>query len=220
MMGDTKNRLERKRSKIAVIVIVLFHLVGLIGLSMPSSQHFFLDIVPCHILLMLAVILLSQNQADGKILLFFLLVFILGFAAEWLGVHKNLLFGQYSYGETLGLKLWGIPLIIGINWFLLIYSAAVALQRSRVKSQAIRVISGAVLLVLLDWVIEPVATHLDYWHWANDVVPLKNYLCWFLISALLLFIFEKFNFRKQGIAAPVLLLTQFVFFVALYFVNH
>jgi len=44
---------------------------------------------------------------------------------------------------------------------------------------------------------------------------LKNYISWFLISCIMLFIFEKFNFKKQNIIPPVLLLTQFVFFAVL-----
>jgi len=147
--------------------------------------------------------------------LFALLIFISSIIVEWLGVHKHWIFGDYSYGQTLGIKTAEIPLIIGVNWFLLIYSAGVLMQRTRIRSILIRVIAGALILVLLDLIIEPVAQHFDYWHWANSTVPLKNYACWFLVSVVMLFVFEKFGFRKQGIVAPVFLLVQFVFFMVL-----
>ena len=201
-----------KRALICVIVIVLFHLVGLAGLVLPASRQLFLTLVPYHILLMLAVVLLSHYRADGSLVLFFALVSVSGFAGEWVGVHKAWLFGNYNYGATLGFKFLGIPLIIAVNWFLLVYSAGVIMQRSRVKSITARIICGALLLVLLDLLIEPVAVHFDYWHWAGNVIPLKNYACWFSLSALLLFIFEKSGFKKQSVVAPVLLLTQFAFF--------
>jgi putative membrane protein len=152
---------------------------------------------------------------EGKFILFALLIFAGSIILEWIGVHKNLIFGNYSYGPTLGLKVDEIPLIIGVNWFLLIYSAGVLMQRTRIRSILIRVIVGAIILVLLDLIIEPVAQHLGYWHWANNSVPLKNYLGWFLVSGVMLFVFEKFGFRKQGMVAPVLLLVQFVFFMVL-----
>jgi putative membrane protein len=123
-----------------------------------------------------------------------------------------LAFCDYNYGKTLGLKLFDIPLTIGVNWFLLIYSAGITMQRSRLKSVFFKVITGALILVLLDLLIEPVAIQFDYWHWDNNIIPFKNCLCWFLVSAAMLYVFERFNFKKQSIAAPVLLITQFLFF--------
>jgi putative membrane protein len=207
---------EYSKSKIFVSIIILFHIVGLVGLSIPSTRPLFLYIVPFHLLLMLAVVVLNHNYVDGRFLLFILIVFVLGFIAEWIGVHKHWLFGDYHYGKTLGFQLLDVPLIIGLNWFLLTYSTGVLMDRSRLKSMFFRIITGALLLVLLDVLIELIAMRLDYWHWANDVIPVKNYICWFFASAFMLMIFELFRFKKQSIVAPVLLLTEFVFFGLLY----
>lgn len=196
----------------AIIVIILFHVVGLVGLLVPFTRPLFLQIVPWHILLMLLVIILAHKNFDEKFLSFMVLVFVSGIVLEWIGVHKKWVFGDYAYGKTLGVKILDIPLTIGINWFLLIYGAGVTMQRSRLKSITARVVAGALLLVLLDLLIEPVATRFDYWHWTGNIIPFKNYYCWFLVSAAMLFVFEKFGFKKQGIAAPVLLATEFVFF--------
>jgi putative membrane protein len=205
----------RREQGLLILVIIIFHVVGLIGFAVLSMRPLFLQIVPWHILLMLVVIVCSHRPMEGKFILFTLLIFISSIIVEWLGVHKHWIFGDYSYGQTLGIKTAEIPLIIGVNWFLLIYSAGVLMQRTRIRSILIRIIVGAVILVLLDLIIEPVAQHFDYWHWANNIVPLKNYACWFGISAVMLFVFEKFSFRKQGIVAPVFLLVQFVFFMVL-----
>jgi putative membrane protein len=198
--------------RIAIIIIILFHVVGLVGLSIPTTRGLFLSIVPFHLLLMLAVIILSHHKLSSRFGIFALIVFWLGFIAEWIGVHRGWLFGNYAYDETLGLKLAQIPLMIGVNWFLLIYAVGVTMQRSRLKSAFFRIIAGACLLVLLDVLIEPVAIQFNYWHWNTGSIPLKNYACWFLVSAVMLYIFELFSFKKQSIAAPVLLITEFVFF--------
>jgi putative membrane protein len=200
-----------------ITIIILFHLVGLIGLSIPSLRPLFLKIVPWHLLLMLVVIIISHKPVNGSFLLFALLIFITGFFAEWVGIHKNWLFGNYNYGDTLGIKLDAVPLTIGINWFLLIYATGVLMERSRIRSIFIRVITGALLLVLLDVLIEPVAMRFDYWHWANGLIPIKNYVCWFAVSAVMLFVFEQFRFKKQSMVAPVLLITEFLFFAVLHF---
>lgn len=175
-----------------------------------------MQLVPWHLLLMTVVIIYSHNQVNTKFLLFALLISVACFGAELMGVHTGLLFGNYSYGDTLGIKLFGVPLMIGVNWFLLIYATGVLMQqRSRVKSIYIRILAGALLLVLLDVLIEPVAIRFNYWHWADNTIPLKNYGCWFLLGAAMLYAFEKFKFDPQSKVAPVLLLMQFVFFMVL-----
>jgi putative membrane protein len=201
-----------------IIIILLFHVVGLTGLAMPSLRPLFLQLVPWHILLMMVIIIASHRPLDGKILLFALLVFIAGYGAEWIGVHINWLFGNYAYGETLGLQLYNIPLIIGVNWFLLVYSSGVLMQQLRIRSMFTRILTAGLVLVLLDLLIEPVAIKLDYWHWKDNIIPLENYAGWFLVSVVMLFVFEKFNFKKQSIVAPLFLLVQFLFFAILHLV--
>lgn len=203
----------------AISVIVIFHVIGLIGLSMSITRPIFLEIVPWHVLLMLAVIVLNHNRVDNRFIFFLVTIFISGFAAEWIGVHKHWFFGEYTYGKTLGIQVAGVPLIMGANWFLLTYSASVLMQRSRLRSAFFRITIGSLLLVLLDLLIEPVAARLDYWHWAGDVIPLKNYLSWFLAGLVMLSICELFHFKYQRVVAPVLLLTQFAFFGILYLVQ-
>ena len=203
----------------AISIIVIFHLVGLIGLSIPYTRPIFLYIVPYHLLLMLAVIVLNHNRVDTRFIFFLVLIFISGFAAEWAGIHKHWFFGEYTYGKTLGFKVLDVPLIVGVNWFLLTYSASVLMQRSRLKSMFLRIIIGSLILVVLDLLIEPVAVRLDYWHWAGDVIPLKNYLSWFLASVVMLSVYELFRFKYQSVVAPVFLLIQFIFFGILYLVQ-
>jgi bisanhydrobacterioruberin hydratase len=208
--------LKGKKQVIAIFIIILFHSVGLIGFLVPGFTPVFLKIVPWHLLLMLMVVLLCHQDINYRFLFFVLCLFISGYGIEWTGVHTHQLFGNYYYGETLGIKLSDVPITIGINWLLLIYTTGVLMQRSRLKSMPLRIVTGALLPMLLDILIEPVAAHLDYWNWANDNVPLKNYGCWFLVSCFMLLIFELFRFKKQSIVGPVYLFAQFVFFAVLY----
>jgi putative membrane protein len=208
-------RPENIKRGIAITIIILFHLVGLIGLLMPLSRSLFLQLVPYHLLLMSVVIIFTHQPLNKQFILFMLLIVALGFMAEWIGIHKAWLFGNYAYGDTLGIKVSGVPLIIGVNWFLLIYSAGVLMQRIRLKNIWLRIITGAIILVVLDMLIEPVAVRFNYWHWADNTIPVKNYICWFLLSGLLLFMFEEFGFKKQSMVGVVLLVAQFVFFAVL-----
>jgi putative membrane protein len=205
-------RITMTKAKVSIIIVVLFHVVGLAGFFITSFTPLFLQLVPFHLLLMLVLVIINHYRPDEKFFGFALLIFIAGIAAEWIGVHTRLIFGDYHYGATLGSKLDGIPLTIGVNWFILIYATGVLLKRSRLRNVFARMIAGATLLVLLDLLIEPVAIKFDYWHWAEGTPPLKNYLGWFIVSTAFLGVFELFKFKKQEIVAPVILLIQFVFF--------
>ncbi|MFC0515439.1 carotenoid biosynthesis protein [Mucilaginibacter angelicae] len=215
MKSAIANIAASTKNRICITIILLFHLVGLIGFIVPSLTVLFIALVPWHLLLMLGVIVYSYDTLDGRFLLLALITFLIGFTAEYIGIHTGLIFGHYRYGGTLGAKLLEVPLMIGVNWFLLIYAAGVTLQRSRLKSRLVRILAGAMLLTLLDVLIEPIAVHFDYWYWLDAGIPFKNYVCWFTLSALLLFIFEQFKFKRQSIVAPALLIAQFVFFAVL-----
>ncbi|UOE50536.1 carotenoid biosynthesis protein [Mucilaginibacter sp. SMC90] len=209
------SRAMSAKNGICVAIIFLFHLVGLIGFVIPSLTVLFIALVPWHLLLMLGVLVYGHDNFNSRFVLFALITFITGFTAEYIGVHTGLLFGHYSYDGTLGAKLLDIPLMIGVNWFLLIYAMGVTLQRTRLTNKLVRIFTGAIILTMLDVLIEPIAINFDYWHWLGAGIPFKNYVCWFALSALLLFIFEQFKFKRQGIVAPALLIAQFVFFAVL-----
>ena len=74
---------------------------------------------------------------------------------------------------------------------------------------------GALLAVLFDWVIEPVAIRLGYWQWTDGEVPWSNYYSWWGVSALILTLFHLLTFKKQNLFAVHLLLIQFMFFMLL-----
>jgi bisanhydrobacterioruberin hydratase len=203
------------KTTVSVIVIIVFHVVGLIGFWVPLLTPVFLRLVPFHLLLMLAVLCSNHRPLNAQFWIFALLICISGIAAEWVGVHKNWIFGDYDYGQTLGPKIDAIPLMIGVNWFMLVYATGVALQHSGIKNRILRVAIGAVILVLLDVLIEPVAIKFDYWSWVEGNPPLKNFICWLGVSALFLGVFEMFRFERQSKVAVALLIVQFVFFALL-----
>jgi putative membrane protein len=213
-MERPKNINDKKTAQ-AVRLILIFHLVGLAGLSIPVTRSLFLILVPFHLLLMTAILGTNHKKFDTKFILFFLVMFITGYIAEWVGVHTGLLFGDYVYDGTLGFKIDGIPLIMGANWFLLIYAVGTTLQQVPIKQMWLRVLIGSAALVLLDLLIEPAAIKFNYWHWLNTTVPIANYVCWFVLGALLLSVFELCRFKKQSIIGMILLISQFLFFLAL-----
>jgi putative membrane protein len=138
-----------------------------------------------------------------------------GFFIEVIGVNTGQVFGFYTYGTALGIKLWATPLLIGVNWLILVYCTGVFLETFNLKSQWLFSALGAGILLGLDFLIEPVAIRFNYWSWFEGVIPIQNYLGWYIFSFFLFLFFSGLNFNKKNKAAVVLLFAQLCFFLAL-----
>lgn len=203
------------RLTIARIVILVLHGVGIVGLSVPEYQDWFLALTPVQLLSSLVIILLFHRGWTDSFPVFAAAAFWIGFGAELIGIHTGYLFGDYVYGPTLGPKLWDVPIIIGVNWFILAYLTGSVFRK--VPNDYYAAFLGALTMTALDYIIEPVAVALDFWYWKFDVIPVGNYLGWFGVSFVIHLIFRKANFEKFNPIALLLLLTLIVFFTVLNF---
>ena len=224
------------KQDIATAVAVLFHTVGVIGILVFKSE---LIIRSTSFNLILCFLLLVWTQENKNIFfwLFVATTLLIGFAVEVIGVNTGLLFGDYNYGDVLGIKWKQVPLVIGVNWFIVLYCSGISvtvflkiivkpfkqglLDKDEIPEpppvlKAISVISdGATLAVIFDWLIEPVAVKLGFWQWEGTDVPLYNYVSWFAISLLLMMLFRFSPFEKWNKFAIHLLLIQVMFFLIL-----
>ena len=142
--------------------------------------------------------------------------FGLGMLAEWIGVHTGALFGQYQYGHILGPKLLGVPLIIGINWAMLSIVSASLLATLKLHFW-VEVALASLLMVFLDFLMEPVAVKLGFWNWHNGKIPVFNYICWLLLSLVLQTIYRKWRLNEKNNVAVALFIFMTVFFSVLNF---
>jgi putative membrane protein len=217
--------------EIATAIAILFHSIGLVGLLF-FDKAFFLTATPVNLLLSFALLIWTQTEKNIYFFLFLLTCFVVGVAVEILGINTGILFGDYTYGNVLGYKIQNVPVLIGINWFIIIYCSGISIHKLLMKAitrvasdtgkspMALKalsvIIDGATLAVFFDWLMEPVAVKLGYWTWNGDgSIPMFNYICWFVVSLLLLTIFHFAKFKKQNKFAVNLLLVQAMFFLLL-----
>lgn len=196
-------------------LIVMFHLVGLTGFLVPSTISVFLKLVPFHLLLMVFLLIVSHRDKSNSFWFFVAVTYLLGVIVEMVGTNTGIIFGEYTYGSTLGYKLSGTPLLIGVNWVILIYSIGTMLSMLSKSRTVIKCLGGATIMVFLDILIEPVAIAFDYWTWTGGMIPLQNYVAWFVFSFVLFLLFYRMNFEKKNSAAIIMVLTQTVFFIVL-----
>lgn len=207
---------DLKIKKIAVAVIVIFHVVGLVGFLIPALQSYFMKMVPFHLLLMFAIIIYTYVGDVKRLLLFVSGVFLCGWLVEVLGVHTGKIFGSYYYGNTLGYKIAAVPLLMGVNWVILIFSIGQMVKSFKIRNSILASLIGALMLITFDFFMEPVAMKFDYWQWDWHQIPLQNYISWFIVSIILLKFYYALGLKQQKYIGAAMFTAQLVFFVVLY----
>ncbi|TDQ16927.1 putative membrane protein [Algoriphagus boseongensis] len=203
------------RALIGKIIIVAIHLVGLFGLSFEEFRPLFQDLTPAQLLLSLFLILFFHKGWNDAFPIFAAAAFWLGFGSELIGIHTGYLYGDYVYGPVLGPKLWEVPIVIGVNWFILSYLTGSVFHK--VPNDWYAAFLGASAMTALDYILEPVAVYLDFWAWKWDEIPWSNYISWFGVAFLIHLIWRKANFEKSNPIALFLLITWIIFFTLLNF---
>ena len=112
-------------TKVNLIIILLFilHFVGGVALYMDSVKSVFLTLTPFNLALTFVLLIWGNQDFSFNFFKVISVLFLIGFFVEVLGVYSGLLFGEYHYGKTLGFQFLGVPLIIGMNWVLLVVSS-------------------------------------------------------------------------------------------------
>ena len=199
-----------RRNLIFIALLIIFHIVGavlMISQQAEGAKLSYLNLILCGI-----IVLLSESTIK-KVLLPFMIISVGGYVVELIGIHTQLLFGDYRYGETLGVKAFDVPLIISLNWFIIVVASANIARLFKTNLVFMSLISGF-LCVVLDVLIEPVAIQLDYWKWTDGTIPLFNYVCWFAFSVFFSWIYLRAS-RKVNIPSQFLFGIWLIFFTIL-----
>jgi bisanhydrobacterioruberin hydratase len=197
------------------IFFVIFYSVGIAGLIIPVSSPWFMSLIPLALLLSFFFLALYHEHYSKRLVVFFLVVYLTGFAVEVLGVHTHLLFGEYRYGANLGIKVLDTPLMIGLNWVLLVYLTA-AVTNYWNWPPAVKILIASAMMLVYDLVLEQVAPALDMWHWQQGEVPLKNYGTWLIMAVVFHTAARLFHIKINNRLATVILFCQFLFLLALF----
>lgn len=161
-----------------------------------------------------------------KVILYWLWVvtiILVTFWIEWFGVKTGRIFGSYQYGATLQPVFQGVPMAIGFAWLVMLLSSTAIFQRMQtrfaVDNKLLQALGISILMVIFDLVMEPAAMKLGYWSWAENQIPLQNYLAWFVISLVMIYIALKSEiFEKQMPSIAIhAYFAQFIYFMMVIF---
>lgn len=206
--------LKTNWSKLLLLILVIFYTVGTVGLLLPERKEYFLSLSFFNLTLSFVILVLARKKNLFLFFIFLIICFIVGFSAELIGTRTGWLFGSYYYGNNLGYKIYGVPVVIGLNWGILIVTSA-SIANLFKFSKTFKVILSVLLMILLDYLMEPVAIKSDFWHWKNETIPIYNYISWGLIALPLQIIYFKFKIVETNIVFNALFIILSMFFIIL-----
>ena len=203
--------------KISIGIIWLFHLSGLVGL-LYIDKNLFASLTPLNLFISSTLLFVNQKSLKKKEVIIVFLIFSIGMIAEILGVNYGLIFGKYDYGDNLGLKLLGVPLLIGLNWVVLTFICG-SISNHFIKNKYFSIVVGIIFMLIIDITLEPIAPTLDYWEFSGSITPIQNYIGWAFTSLMTLSIYQFYYSSKEFTFSINLFLAQFLFFVGFNFLG-
>ncbi len=197
-----------------IFILIVFYAVGVVGISFSPWKSLFLKLSSFNLLLTFSILLITRKKHTLNFYFFIFLAFIIGMGSEWLGVHFGWLFGNYAYQNTLGIKLFDVPLIIGVNWGLLAITSA-EIAQLLLRKTYLKVILAALLMTVFDYFLEPVAIESQFWQWQGNTIPLFNYFCWLLVSLVLQWLYFSLKNEENNASHRQIYFIMLMFFLIL-----
>lgn len=202
------------KTKLSIAFLIIIHSVGISGMLSPYKSYFE-GLTPVNLLVSFVVLMLNHKQLNQRWVVFFISIFLAGFGVEVLGVNTGFPFGEYTYGQNLGFKLFNTPLIMGLNWVMLIYCSAGVVQLHHNKF--IQAAIAATFLLLYDLNLEPVAIEIGLWSWDLVSIPIENYISWFFIAYAMHYALLRFMSVPSNQIARPLFFIQMLFYTVINF---
>lgn len=184
-----------------------------------------------------------QRFANHPVLATISAVFVLFFAlpsfwalVKWLGAPRGVLalvalgafavgietfavvtgypYGQFSYGDKIGGKLFGVtPWTVPFAWTPLMLGAY-ALARRHIRGTAATIVGAALITVVLDATLDPGAVSQKFWTYVYPGVyygvPWSNFVGWILSGLIGAAILQAFAGREQEPPAGLLVSTWLI----------
>jgi len=207
------NKIFANKFYFSVFLLVAVYLVGIAAVLAGAAESL-MSLTSYNLLFATALLVYNAEKTDRAYFVWFTLIAVAGFLIELAGITTGIIFGSYSYGSALGIKLAEVPLIIGINWSVLVFATAAILSKTN-WSLLSKSAAAATIMVLYDILLEPVAIRFDFWTWEGGPVPLQNYLAWWVIAFFMLLGMQRNVKNPANKIAPLILVVQSVFFLIL-----
>ena len=202
----------------------IFYSVGFLLFAAPFTpltRPLFVAITPLSLLFVFGILLFHHKEWNLKFAAFALFVMAASFAIEVVGVTHGYLFGEYNYLTALGPKIYDTPLIIAVNWLMLVYCSAGVMdfavkKTGRLIDTPLKITGAALLMVGYDVIAELVAPSMQMWKFSSGYPPVENFITWFVMALFFHIILNALKIKTAAKLAFALFMSQLFFFIFIY----
>ncbi len=199
-------------------ILVIIYVAGIIGLIVPQTRPLVQKLIGVTLFLTFFILFCYHKKWTKEFIFSAILVALIGFLIDVLGVKTGYIFGYYQYGPTLGYSFWDTPLLMMVYWLTIIYITRQIAEMIAGDAFVTSILAG-LLIVLLDYFAEPFAIRYSLWKWNMGEASLHNYIGVFICGIIIQYIFRMaIKYPPNKLALPVYLI-QLGFFMVLFFLN-
>lgn len=204
-----------KRERMIKILIIFFYVVGGIGMVFSFLSPIIIKLTPIVLTFSFILLMMFHNGKLNQLyLILFILIYFISFVIEVTGVNTGMIFGEYTYGDTLGFKIFNTPVIIGLNWLLLTYLTSSIVENYDIGNLS-KIFIASILMVLYDFLLEKVAPILDMWRFNDSTIPINNYVSWLLIAIFFNTLIKIFRVEISNRLSATIFISQLIFFICI-----
>lgn len=135
-----------------------------------------------------------------------------GLVAEAVGTATGLPFGAYTYADSLGAKLLGVPVVVPLAWTMFAYPCLLVAQLLRPDGVGAALV-GAWALASWDLFLDPQMVAAGHWRWtdvrvplpSDAAVPVSNTLGWLVVGGVMLAVLQRLPRRAADDRVPAVL---------------
>lgn len=209
-----------KRKQLNLIILLMlysFFIAGAVFHMFEATRQMVLLMTPFTLLICGAAVVITSFRGQRKFIAYLVITWVITFIIEVLGVKTGSVFGNYWYGGTLGLKVFEVPVIIGLNWVILVMGGTIFVRDVlKIGNPIMGACFAGLVTTYVDLFIEPVAIRFDYWTWQSIMPGFKNYFAWWLITAVFAIIFYALKIKPKSSIIVHYVLIQLIFFIMIY----
>lgn len=130
--------------------------------------------------------------------------------ATAVGLHTGRPFGDYEYDDSLGVTVFGVPVVVPLAMAMFAYPALIAARRIH---RPLAPVLGAIALAAWDVFFDPIMVAADHWRW-TDVrtsihgipgIPLSNFLAWLAVAFVIMLLLDRLPHGTAHDGVPVAL---------------
>ncbi len=212
----TNIRSHFKIQLLFLVFLALYFIVDFIGVTIPATREFFISLTPVTVIFSFGILMFFHNGFNRNFWIFVSLILILSFLIEYTAIHISAVFGIHYYGNSLGYKVLGVPLLMSVNSLMLVYCSISAVSRIDLPGQ-FQLLLSAMIIVAYYFVMELVAPRLDFLYRPSGNAPVLNYFALFIAALFLITLSKTLRINFQNKIAISLLIIQFLFLILLNF---